>query len=553
MFGRNERHRPQRGRRPGRVLVLAPLLALVLAACGDDSSSGQPAGTEGEPRSGGTLTVTLNADPISLYPRAVSANVREVSRPVVDSLVALDPETRKPVPWLAESYEVNDTTTEYTFHLRSGVTFSDGTPLTAAVVKRNFDDILANASELTGSGSVSTLQLADYKGTEVVDDRTVVQRFGKPFPGWTTSLASTGYAIVAPATLDLPVKDRFNKLVGTGPFVVESYQKNSQVVLTKRTGYAWGPQYRKRTGDAYLDKIVFKVTPEASVRSGALRTGQVQIGTDLNPGDIEGLKSSGFEVTVRSQPRLTEALVVVGVDRAPLSDLKVRQAIARAVDTEEIRDSVLDPSFTLPTGVLTSTAPGRVDTSKALAYNAEAAGRLLDEAGWTRTGDGFRQKDGKSLTVVFGWLDRGHPWDQGLVELVKSQLAKVGIDLQLKLDTPAVATQALQNRTGYDLFLAGVAGGLDPEANIRGFSTAAPNFYNVQDKELDRLQAQLQAQTDPAARSESVAAIQRRVAEQGIVVPLVEESAVVGTSDKVHGFSLDADARLPAFADVWVS
>ncbi|MCK9901929.1 ABC transporter substrate-binding protein [Parafrankia colletiae] len=552
MFGRTVRHQSHRGRRPGRLLVLVPAVALLLAACGDDTTTGET-GSSGEPKSGGTLTVALSGDPGSVYPRAVTPIVREVSRPVVDSLVALDPETRKAVPWLAESFEANDDATEYTFHLREGVTFSDGTPLTAEVVKRNFDDILATKAELTGSASVTTLTTSKYEGTEAVDERTVVQRFGKPFLGWPTALAGSGFGIVAPATLDLPVKDRFDKVIGSGPFVLESYQKNSQVVLTKRAGYEWGPQYRERNGEAYLDRLVFKVVPEASVRTGALRTGQVQVAVALNPSDIDGVEEAGFEIFSQSQPRLSEALVVTGADRAPLSDVKVRQAIARAVDTTEIRDSVLHPSFTNATSVLTSTVPGWSDTSGVLKRDPAAAERLLDEAGWTRQGDGIRQKDGKPLRIVFGWLDRGNAWDQGLVELVKAQLAKVGVDLQLRLDTAAAAVEALQAGDQYDAFLSGVAGSLDAEADVSAFATSPPNFYNIQDKEIDTLLGQLTAASDPAKHSELLVTIQERIAEQGIVVPLVEETAVVAVGKNVHGFRLDADARLLGLADVWLS
>ncbi|OHV25416.1 ABC transporter substrate-binding protein [Parafrankia soli] len=548
--------RPARLARTSRLLsafALVPALALGLAACGDD---GDDAGGEAaSPTSGGTLTIALSSDPVSIYPRAVSPIVRDVARPVVDSLLALDPKTRQPVPWLAEKYEANADATEYTFRLRAGVTFSDGTPLTAEVVKRNFDDILANAAKSTGSAALSTLKTSGYTGTDAVDELTVVQHFGAAFPAWPVALANTGFGILAPATLDLPYEQRFNKVVGSGPFVLTSYTKNSEVVLSRRDGYRWAPRYRSRTGDAYLDKVVYRIIAEPSVRAGALQNGQVQVSTSLNPADIEAAGSAGATVITQPLPRNTEALVVTGADRTPLNELPVRQAIVRAVDTGAIRDSLLHPSFKLPTSVLTSTVIGWADQSAHLKTDVDEANRLLDGAGWRRGGDGgIREKDGRKLTVVFGWIDRGNPWDQGLVELLKAQLTEVGIDLQPRLDTAAAAVEALGKHDQYDLFLAGVAGGVDPDNGLRGsFANAAPNIYNVQDTALQPLLQQQAVTTDPDKRAGILADVQERIAEQGLAVPLVEDTAVVGVGADVHDFALDFDSRIPPLFDVWVS
>ncbi|WP_207400555.1 ABC transporter substrate-binding protein [Actinomadura roseirufa] len=526
--------------------------ALALAACGGEASGGS--GESGTPKRGGTLTLALPGDPISLYPRAVTPLVREVTRPIVDSLLALDPATKKPVPWLAESYQANADATEFTFHLRAGVTFSDGTPLDAKAVKANFDDIIANKAKAVGSTATTLLDQGGYKETVAVDDRTVVQRFAKPYPTWPLWAAGAGFGILAPKTLALPYADRFDKVVGSGPFVLQSYVKNSQVVLTRRAGYRWGPQTRKHDGDAYLDKVVYKVVTEPSVRTGALKTGQVQLAGALNPADIAPVRGAGFSIVAQKIPRLTEGVVVTGADRAPLKEAEVRQALVKAVDAKQVRDTLLTPEWGVPTSVVTAATVGHADQSALLKPDPAGAASLLDKAGWAPGGDGIRAKGGTRLTLKLGWLNRGNPWDQPLIELLTAQFKKLGVELKPELATPAQSVEALQARNRWDLFLSGVAGGLDAGVGLLGtFTSTPPNFYNVQDAALQPLLLKQATTTDPQARAKLVADAQQRIIGEGLFVPLVEDTALVAVGKKVHGFVLDADSRLPALLDVWLS
>ncbi|MBT2210127.1 MULTISPECIES: ABC transporter substrate-binding protein [Actinomadura] len=536
-----------------KISVTAAAAALLLAACGGGTSAGG-SGAAGPPKSGGTLTVALGGDPVSIYPRAVTPLVREVARPIVDSLLALDPATKQPVPWLAESFRANADATEFTFTLRQGVTFSDGTPLTAKVVKDNFDDVITNRAASVGSTPLSLLDQGGYKGTSTPDERTVVQRFAKPYPTWPLWVTNPGFGILAPKTLALPIADRFDKVIGTGPFVLRSYVRNSQVVLTRRAGYKWGPKTRRHDGDAYLDKVVYRIIAEPSVRTGALKTGQVQLAGALNPSDIAPVRAAGFGIVAQRLPRLAEGLVVTGADRAPLKDPAVRQALVKAVDAKQIRDTLLTSEWGVPTSVVTGAVIGHSDQSALLKPDEAAAAALLDKAGWAPGGDGIRAKDGRRLTLKLGWLNRGNPWDQPLVELVTARYKKIGVELKPELVTAAQSVEALKARNKWDLFLSGVAGGPDAGVGLAStFTSAPPNFFNVQDAALQPLLEKQATTTDQAARGRLVADAQRRVLAEGLFTPLVEDTAVVAVGKKVHGFALDADARLPALLDVWLS
>ncbi len=261
-------------------------------------------------QAGGTLTLGLSTDPVSVQPRGGGAGNDQlyVARQLFDSLLEQDPATGKLIPWLAESYDVSDDATTFTFHLRDDVTFSDGTPLTAQVVKDNFDDVVASGAKATWVISY----FATYDSSAVVDDHTVTVTFKSPNASFPQAVATSGMGIVGEATLKVPFEDRATgNLIGTGPFTLKSYAPASEIVLVKRPGYAWAPSDRANQGDAHLDEIDFKVIPEASVRTGSLQSGQVAAIGGVPPQDIATLRDGKFEIVARPNPGVVFGLSAV--------------------------------------------------------------------------------------------------------------------------------------------------------------------------------------------------------------------------------------------------
>jgi peptide/nickel transport system substrate-binding protein len=154
------------------------------------------------------------------------------------------------------------------------------------VIKANFDDIIAN-----GAAATQALPfLAGYTETRVVDEQTAVVVFEAPDAPFLQAAAGVSLAPVALSTLEVPFDERATTgLVGTGPFTLESYTANSEVVLTRRDDYAWGPETRSNDGAAYLDSIEFPIIPEAGVRTGVLTSGQVGVIGGVPPQDVETL------------------------------------------------------------------------------------------------------------------------------------------------------------------------------------------------------------------------------------------------------------------------
>lgn len=246
------------GRYPAAGVTAAA--ALLLAACGS-SSSGADTAAAGPPRPGGTLTLGIAYNPDCLDPQQAMTNASlNVGRQLVDSLTDQDPKTGQIKPWLAQSWEVNPDATSYTFHLRDGATFSDGSPVNAQAVKDNFDSIVKlGAKSPLGSG-----YLGGYRGTTVLDEHTAKSDFAASSAQFLQASSTMSLGLLSPASLTKAPDQRCqgNGLIGSGPFVLDSVKLNQSVVISKRKGYNWGSSLWDHTGEAYLDKIDYRVTPE---------------------------------------------------------------------------------------------------------------------------------------------------------------------------------------------------------------------------------------------------------------------------------------------------
>ncbi|MFI0444084.1 ABC transporter substrate-binding protein [Actinomadura sp. 6N118] len=514
-----------------------------LAACG---SGGDASGDRtGAPRAGGTLTFAVGSDAGCVDPQQVGSNDTIYSvRQLVDSLTDQDPQTGKIVPWLAKSWTISDDAKTFTFMLRPGVTFSDGTPLTAKVVKANFDAI-------PGLGPLASLAigyLSGYEGTTVVNDLTAKVSFKQPNAQFLQATATHSLGIVAEASVKKTPQQRCTEgIAGSGPFTLSKYVPNQAVELAQRKDYNWGSVLFKKQGPAYLDRLVYKVLPESGVRTGGLQSGQVDAIGAVGRADEGALKSSGVRLLARANPG-----VVFGVSlnnkRAPFTDEKVRQAISLAIDRGQVAATVF-PSGTKPaTSVLAHTTPGHTDLGPVLAHDQAKAKALLDSAGWTPGGDGIRQKGGRKLAFAITWFANAAT-NQPSLELVQQQLRAVGIQVELKqLQISLIAT--VQQSKNFDALWGNVTRA-DPDILRSSFSTKLVNVYNVPSSDLDGILDGQSAQVDRAKRFELVAQAQRQIVQRAYTVPVVELQTVLGTAKTVHDLKFDASSRIQLH-DTWI-
>jgi len=426
------------------------------------------------------------------------------------------------------------------------VTFSDGTPLTATTVKANLD---ALAGPLGASAPLAASYLGGYTETRVDDEHTVTVVFGAPNAQFLQATSTVSLAILSDATATADPAARLQgEVVGSGPFVLESYTQDQGAVITRRDGYAWASEVSQNQGEAYLDQIDFTVVPESGVRAGGLASDQFDAVGDVLPQDVAQVEGAGGSVLTRTNPGVTFVLQP-NVTVAPLDDPDVRQALSAAIDRQQLVDTVLSDAFKPATSVLASTTPGYTDLSDDLAFDAAKAEQLLDGAGWTKGTDGIREKDGAKLSVdvVYAPLFTG---SQAVLELAQQQLRAVGVDLVLRQLTPA-DQQAVLTSGDYDTYYYNVTRA-DADILRTQFSSAGRNVNKrAADDVLDPLLDSQLATADPAARADLVAQAQQEIVGEALAIPLFELAQSIGVAGDVHGVAFDASSRL-LFHDAWI-
>ncbi|WP_040796280.1 ABC transporter substrate-binding protein [Nocardia higoensis] len=531
-----------RKRRVERWAAVSVLAALTLSACSSNDGSSS-IGPTGDPVSGGTLKVGTGLDPICVDPNQTDLTAtRDILRQVGDSLVDADPETGEIVPWLATEWVVNDNATVFDFGLRSGVTFSNGEVFDAAAAKAFLDGVDA----LGGRAFNASSYLEGYLGTEVVAPDKIRVSFDQPNASFLQALSTVNMAVLSPSTYQLPPEQRcLGQISATGAFVLDHYTPTQEVVLTKRAGYAWPSANAEHEGEAYLDRIEYRVIPEAGVRVGSLRSGEVDLINQVPQQDEDVLKTTGFGVLTTNNPG-TVFEYLTNNSSPILSDESVRKAIQFGIDREEYRATVLLPRYNIATSVLSSTTPHYTDFSQYIKYDPEESKRLLDGAGWLPGADGIRAKDGKrlSLTVL-----NGHGIGTDTYELVAQQLQRIGVELIIRTVSRAEMLAALD--TGqYDFVPYGFTRA-DPAALTMHFTTKRNNPLRLQPSELDTYLEQQAAASRPEDRQVAVDNAARYITEHALVILLSEQSVAHGYSGSLGGLRWEPGAQLSLY-DAWL-
>ncbi|MER5432282.1 ABC transporter substrate-binding protein [Streptomyces sp. NPDC002588] len=532
--------------RPARRAALTALLttSLFLTACSSGTGSSS-SGDSGRARSGGTLTFAVGSDAGCVDPQQVASNDTVYSlRQVVDSLTDQDPRTGKIVPWLAKSWDISPDTTTFTFHLRSGVTFSDGTPLTAQVVKDNFDAV----PKLGALGVLAEGYLSGVQSTSVVDPLTVRVKFKQPNAQFLQATSTFSLGIESSASVKKSPQQRCSQgVVGSGPFTLKQYVQNQSVTLARRAKYAWGSTLWTKKGEAYLDRLVFKVVPEAGVRVGSLQSGQVDAISSVGKANEAALKGGQLSLLRRANPGNVFNLGLNN-SRPLLKDAKVRQAILFAVDRQQIVDAVF-PTGTQPaTSILAHTTPDYANLGSDLTYDAAKAKSLLESAGWKTGSDGVRTKNGTRLSLAVTWFANAAT-NQPALELIQQQLKAVGIDVVLKERQITQFAPTLQSGD-FDVVWGNVTRA-DPDILRSSFSTKLANFYRLPASPLDSLLSRQAATTDAAERKQLVRQAQQLLVRNAYVVPVVELETQLGAAKKVHRLDFEASSRIQLH-DTWI-
>ncbi|NTG48011.1 ABC transporter substrate-binding protein [Agrobacterium rhizogenes] len=384
-----------------------------------------PALSADSPHNGGDITFLIDSLGDTWIPNnsAISSFQGHIWGHVTDKLLYVDADG-KVSPWIAERWEQNDNATEFTLHLKSGVTFSDGTPLDASAVVANLD--IWYAGRKTEGINPIGLFPKTYDHAETIDASTVKVFFKKPTLGFIPTLGYHGSILISPKTIAQPAPQQadLSKTSGSGPYVVDSWKEGDFVKLVKRKDYNWGPPAVGHTGPAYLDTITYKLVSEPSLRVAAVQSGQADVAYNASPQELESLKSEGFTIATPRYLGFVNGWAI-NTKLAPYDDVKVRQALQAGINRQEIIDTVYTPDWKLATSFIQSNVPGATDQSSLLAYNPDKAEKLLDEAGWTKGANGIRTKNGEPLLLILN----SNPYlatSKSVDELIAQQLGKIG-------------------------------------------------------------------------------------------------------------------------------
>ncbi|WP_334150774.1 ABC transporter substrate-binding protein [Microbacterium sp.] len=535
-------------RRFGAAVAAAVVAALTLTACAAGTSADAPE-SNGEPVKGGDLVVAARSEPPQLNPLVDQTGGAHVLTPVVDSLV-WDNGDGTYGTWLATEWEVSDDARVYTFTLRDDVTFHDGTPFDAEAVKVNFDYVADPANKSTGS----VAKLGPV--AEVLDEYTVRITLEQPESSFLTLIAAPYFGIVSPKQLLDDPDSLASTVVGTGPFKFDEWVKGQSLSYVRNDDYDWGPE-GTHEGAAYLDTITYRFLPEDQTRYNALITGEADIVDYIAPEYAEEVKSNdayGSEEFLLPGVGFTLHL---NTRTAPFDDVKVRQALLHGIDRAAIVKSATFGAYPVQEYLATTTPDYKKDLENVIDFDADAAGALLDEAGWTETDDeGYRTKDGERLSTVIPYADNDQ-LAQRTLEQVQIDGKALGFEIVLQPVPAADFSQRLYNgdygimpsfqseATGMQLWR--LYGG----DNVSDGSSIGSNASFLSDPELDALLAQARASADPVARADFYGQAQELLPELAPSIPLYSRARVVAWQPNIHGVTWDYAWPQPYLFDAW--
>ncbi|QYF74165.1 ABC transporter substrate-binding protein [Cryobacterium sp. PAMC25264] len=372
------------------LITLGVVSALSLSAC----ASAAPASTATRV-DGGTIVYGHQQEPACVFGGWIEQAY--LSSQVLDGLVSLD-ENHQVVPWLADSWSVSDDQLTWTFTLKDGVTFTDGTPLTAAVVAYNFDYWLA------GGNSTASVWLAGYYASaQAVDDRTLTVNLSAPYPRLADNLTQGYFGIQSQQALETRTdEENCEAPIGSGAFVVDHWNRGEEIVLVRNEDYTSPPANAKHTGVAYVDQIDWKFVADPTTRAASLSAGETDVIYDVPAVAWKTLESAGFQLEKYITPGRPQQLTF-NTSSGPFVDEKVRQAFAYSLDRESLVETIGQGVIPYEgNGGVSQATPGYSQAAADL-YNldTDTADSLLDAAGWTgRDADGYRTKGGETLDVV---------------------------------------------------------------------------------------------------------------------------------------------------------
>jgi peptide/nickel transport system substrate-binding protein len=509
------------------------------------SSSGSAAAAG---RQGGELIYALATKFDTLDPNITTFTVvGRMAFHLFDQLVR-EPTPNTFIPGLAQKWEVSPTADQYTFHLRTDVTFHDGTPFNADAVKFTLDRIVD--PNLKSQAAFSSI--GPYASATVADPATVTVKFKTPYAPFLDSASQPYLSIVSPAAVQKFGKDFGNNPVGTGPFKFDSYKTDNVVRMVKNPDYKWAPTLYKHQGAPFLDAISWRIIPEPSTRLAALKSGDIHFMEDVATQDYSGLQGNSSFQILEGVMAGSGWSMMNNVTRAPTDDVAVRQALGWGVDRAGMIKSVWHGLFKPATSVLTSvTFAYDPATAKVYSYDPAKAGALLDGAGWKMGGSGIRQKNGQDLVLEL-YYRSDNPDFTAMATFLQATYQQIGIKLNLHGLAQAGYFDAVRQGMHNVQFWWGP--GTDPDIVRQYFYSAnadgGTNRSRYKNADMDKLIDDAAGTTDADKRKQLYSQIQMKALNEAIMVFFSDPSNIFAyQKTKANDIALDWSANYPLLYD----
>ncbi len=499
-----------------KALVLTSAIALLMGACAAPralptaDSSAQPAAPAetAAPAEPTRLVLRTTTDPDNLDPHVSAASLtQQIMLNVFEGLVKPAPDGGV-VPALAESHTVSPDGLTYTFKLRAGARFHNGQPVTAADVQYSFDRLMGKGSP---DGKPLTASLADVESVATPDAATCVIKLKQVNASFINLLATLA---VLPAAND----GQHDKApIGTGPYRFVSYEPQQRIVLEKFADY-W-----QDTRDM-IDQVEFRIIKDDQTALLQLQSGAI----DFTGVSSEQLPTLGSSFKVVSHPANSVFILAMNHARPPFDTLKVRQAIAHAIDKDAIIQAVFN-GYAVKLGSNMSPVMARFyqdGLQDTYPHNPDKAKALLAEIGYP---NGFPMTlSVSSHADLYGRT----------AQIVADQLAKVGIDVTIETVEWGVWLERIYTNREFDATLIDFTGKLDPQAVLgRYASNFRRNFINYNNPAYDALMEQAVRATDPATQVERYKQAQQVLAEDVAAVFLLDYQFNWAMKPQVEGYT----------------
>ena len=540
----------------GRQMLAVVAAVLLAAAALPGTAITADAGTRTTGNDKVTFTVGITQDVDSLNPfTGIVSSAYEIYQLQYETLTDYGVKDFSAQPALAESWDVSDDGLTWTYHLRDGLTWSDGEPLTANDVAYTFNRIMTGKYEQTNFGNY----VAALTSVEATDDRTVVMKVKKPTP-----IMLHLYVYILPEHIwkdidEKEVKSFANEpgpdgIVGSGPFTVVEHQKGQFIRLEANKSY-----YK---GAPHIDELVFRVFQNQDSLAQALRRGEIDFADSLNANvfdslkDAEGVKTfpatySGFDEIAFNTGAALDDGTPIGDGHPALKDVELRRALSYAIDTQTLVDRVLggygSPGSSVIPPLYESLHYDPGET--AFTFDPEKAKTLLDEAGYTEGPDGIRTMPNGGQKLSFRLFGRSSSQtSQQSVQFVSGWLEDVGIEVKPKIVSEDALTEII-GEGNFDLFEWGWVVEPDPNYQLSTFTCAnrsykdggsvyanlSDSFYC--DEEYDALNKKQSEQIDSEERAETVKAMQKMLYDSAAyIVTFYYDNLEAYRSDRFTGF-----------------